>query len=69
LPATLIDGLSDYVAKLTVHRIKNGTHWLVHEQPARVRQLVADFLSQDKAGRTAGERTTRISARAHDGHQ
>ncbi len=69
LPATLIDGLSDYIAKLTVHRIKNGTHWLVHEQPARVRQLVADFLSQDKAGRTAGERTTRISARAHDGHQ
>jgi len=65
----LIEGLGDYVPKLTVHRIKNGTHWLLHEQPARVTQQVADFLSEDKAGRTAGERTTRISARAHDRHQ
>lgn len=65
----LIEGLGDYVPKLTVHRIKKGTHWLLHEQPARVTQQVADFLSEDKAGRTAGERTTRISARAHDRHQ
>ncbi len=65
----LIDGLGDYVPKLTVHRIKNGKHWLLHEQPARVTQLVADFLGEDKAGRTAGERTQRISARTHDKHQ
>lgn len=65
----LIEGLGDYVPKLTLHRIKNATHWLLHEQPQRIVQLVADFLAQDKAGRTAGERTQRISARAHDKYQ
>lgn len=65
----LIDGLGDYVPKLTLHRIKNATHWLLHEQPERVMQLVADFLAEDKAGRTVGERTQRISARTHDKHQ
>lgn len=65
----LIDGLGDYVPKLTLHRIKNATHWLLHEQPERVMKLVADFLAEDKAGRTVGERTQRISARTHDQHQ
>ena len=65
----LLDGLAAYVPKLSLHRIKNGTHWLLHEQTARVTQLIGDFLGEDKAARTAAERTTRISARTHDKHQ
>jgi pimeloyl-ACP methyl ester carboxylesterase len=35
LPA-LLDGLEAYVPQLTLSRIPQATHWIVHEQPARV---------------------------------
>lgn len=40
LPPELIDGLEDYVPNLTIHKINNATHWIIHEQP----QLVAGYL-------------------------
>jgi pimeloyl-ACP methyl ester carboxylesterase len=66
LPAGLIEGLDAFVPKLTLHKVADGTHWLVHEQPALVAGLLGDFLNEDKSGRSAKERTVAISARAHD---
>lgn len=66
LPAGLIEGLDAFVPKLTLHKVVDGTHWLVHEQPALVAGLLGDFLHEDKSGRSAKERTVTISARTHD---
>ena len=39
-----LNGLDQYVPKLTVERIPDATHWVVHEKPARVNELIRDFL-------------------------
>ena len=44
LPPALLDGLGDYVDRLTVNTVADATHWIVHEQPVRVAQLIAEFL-------------------------
>jgi pimeloyl-ACP methyl ester carboxylesterase len=51
LPPGLIDGLEAYVPDLTLHRIEEGTHWLVHEQAARVAQLMQDWLGRTPRAR------------------
>jgi pimeloyl-ACP methyl ester carboxylesterase len=43
LPQNL-DGLERYVPDLTVRRIPDGTHWVIHEQPALVNRLIREFL-------------------------
>lgn len=43
LPGNL-EGLEEYVDDLTIIRIPDGTHWISHEQPARVNALIRDFL-------------------------
>ena len=40
----LLDGLQDYIADLRIHKIDDATHWITHEQPALVKQLISDFL-------------------------
>lgn len=40
----LLDGLGDYIPALQIHKIDNATHWITHEQPARVKQLIQSFL-------------------------
>lgn len=40
----LLDGLRDYVPRLEVVRVPDATHWIVHEQPARVAREIGDFL-------------------------
>jgi pimeloyl-ACP methyl ester carboxylesterase len=40
-----LDGLEQYVPKLTVERIPDATHWVVHEKPERVNELIRDFLA------------------------
>ncbi|CAB1080416.1 Epoxide hydrolase (EC [Olavius algarvensis Delta 1 endosymbiont] len=40
-----LDGLEDYVDDLTVKRIPDGSHWVIHEQPDRVNALIREFLS------------------------
>jgi pimeloyl-ACP methyl ester carboxylesterase len=42
-----LNGLERYVPKLTVERIPDATHWVVHEKPARVNQLIRDFLTAE----------------------
>ena len=46
LPATLLDGLDAVVDDLRIERIAEGSHWVVHEQPARINQLIRTFLTQ-----------------------
>jgi epoxide hydrolase 4 len=45
LPA-LLDGLEAYIPQLQLHRVPGATHWIVHEQPALVAQLLGDFVNQ-----------------------
>jgi epoxide hydrolase 4 len=44
LPPALVDGLDSYVPQLQLHRVPGATHWIVHEQPALVAQLIAGFI-------------------------
>ena len=44
LPPGLVDGLEDYIPDLTLQRIADGSHWLVHEQPTLVAQSLLAFL-------------------------
>jgi pimeloyl-ACP methyl ester carboxylesterase len=44
LPGTL-DGLDQVVADLTVIRIPEGTHWIIHEMPERVNAEIRNFLT------------------------
>ena len=44
LPATLLDGLEEVVQDLQIHRISDGSHWVIHEQPARINCLIRGFL-------------------------
>jgi pimeloyl-ACP methyl ester carboxylesterase len=40
-----LDGLEAHVDRLRVARIPDGSHWVVHEQPARVAGLIREFLA------------------------
>jgi pimeloyl-ACP methyl ester carboxylesterase len=42
---SLLDGLDAYVADLEVQRIPDATHWLIHEQPARVTATIERLLA------------------------
>lgn len=42
----LVDGLEDYVPRLTLRKVPDASHWIVHEQPERVARELEDFLSQ-----------------------
>jgi pimeloyl-ACP methyl ester carboxylesterase len=44
LPA-LLDGLDAWVPRLTLSRIPQATHWIVHEQPTRVAREIETALS------------------------
>jgi pimeloyl-ACP methyl ester carboxylesterase len=39
-----LDGLSEFVPKLTVQRIPHASHWVVHEETAEVNRYVREFL-------------------------
>jgi pimeloyl-ACP methyl ester carboxylesterase len=39
-------GLDDHVDDLRVVRIPEGSHWVVHEQPARINALIRDFIER-----------------------
>ena len=39
-----IDGLDRYVTKLTIKRIPDGSHWVVHEKPELVNRLMREFI-------------------------
>jgi len=41
----LLDGLDQYVPDLRIERIAEGTHWVAHEYPRRVNQLIRNFVA------------------------
>jgi pimeloyl-ACP methyl ester carboxylesterase len=40
-----LEGLDEYVDELTVRRIPDGTHWVVHEQPELVNSIIREYIS------------------------
>jgi epoxide hydrolase 4 len=44
LPPSLLDGLEDFVPELQIERVPGASHWIIHEQPDRVAQAIADAL-------------------------
>jgi epoxide hydrolase 4 len=42
----LVDGLEEYVPKLTLEKIEGASHWIIHERPEFVAQRLATFLRQ-----------------------
>jgi pimeloyl-ACP methyl ester carboxylesterase len=46
LPKSLLDGLDEFVDDLQIVRIAEGSHWLIHEQPARITRLIRSFLHE-----------------------
>ena len=44
----LLDGLPDWVPELQLRPVEGASHWIVHEQPARVAQELGRFLLQNK---------------------
>jgi pimeloyl-ACP methyl ester carboxylesterase len=39
-----LDGLDRFVPQLTIKRIPDGSHWVIHEKPAEVNGYIRDFL-------------------------
>ena len=39
-----LDGLDNYVNDLTIKRIPDGTHWVIHEQPDRVNNIIREYI-------------------------
>ena len=46
LPASLLDGLEEFVPDMRVSRIPGATHWIIHEQPALVMAEMEAALSR-----------------------
>ena len=44
LPPVLIDGLEEYVPNLTLRKVADATHWIIHEQPVLIQSHLSDFL-------------------------
>jgi epoxide hydrolase 4 len=42
----LLEGLDAYVPRLTVEKVPDASHWLVHEQPALVAKRLGAFFAQ-----------------------
>lgn len=47
LPPELIEGLDAFVPDLTLHRVPDATHWIIHERPALVIRYLQEFLQAD----------------------
>jgi len=41
-----LEGLGEYVGDLTIKRIPEGSHWVIHEQPELVNSLIREFLKE-----------------------
>ncbi|WP_159910838.1 alpha/beta hydrolase [Pantoea sp. 18069] len=46
----LLDGLEDWVPRLQIQHLRNTSHWVVHERPARVIDELEHFVQQQFSG-------------------
>jgi pimeloyl-ACP methyl ester carboxylesterase len=44
---SLLDGLGTMVPRLTLKRISDASHWVVHERPEKVNLLIREFVETD----------------------
>jgi pimeloyl-ACP methyl ester carboxylesterase len=44
-----LDGLEQYIPDLIIERIPDGSHWVIHEQPARINSLMRAFIAGESA--------------------
>ena len=44
LPPELIDGLEEYIPRLTLEKVAGASHWIVHERPQFVASRLAAFM-------------------------
>jgi pimeloyl-ACP methyl ester carboxylesterase len=49
----LLDGLDGFVPDLEIHRVPEASHWIVHEQPARLIGVMRDWLARRLARQRA----------------
>ena len=42
-------GLEAHVRSLTVRRVPDGSHWVVHEQPALITRYIREFIGREEA--------------------
>ena len=42
---SLLEGLEEYVPDLTVRRIPDGSHWVIHERPNQVNGYIREFIA------------------------
>jgi pimeloyl-ACP methyl ester carboxylesterase len=40
-----LEGLDQFVPQLTIKRIPEGSHWVIHEKPAEVNGYIREFIS------------------------
>src|SRR6266852_2541094 len=38
-----LNGLDQYVTNLTIQRVPDGSHWVIHEQPTRINELIRGY--------------------------
>ena len=41
-----LDGLEQYVPRLTIKRVPDGSHWVIHERPTEVNGYIWTFIHQ-----------------------
>ena len=41
-----LEGLDKFVPQLTLKRIPNGSHWVIHEEPALINQYIREFIGR-----------------------
>jgi pimeloyl-ACP methyl ester carboxylesterase len=39
-----LEGLDKFVPNLTIKRVPEGTHWVIHEQPALINEYIREFI-------------------------
>ena len=42
-----LEGLDKFVPNLTIKRIPDGTHWVIHEQPALINEYIREFIKKN----------------------
>lgn len=41
-----LEGLDKYIPELTIKRIANGSHWVIHEEPELVNRYIREFIQK-----------------------
>jgi pimeloyl-ACP methyl ester carboxylesterase len=44
-----LNGLEQYVPDLTVRRVPDGSHWVIHEQPELITSCIREFIEGSAA--------------------